>query len=78
MLVPQSVLCNPGLYKRGSALEGCQERAAWILPRENTLYLVPQGPKKMQGLLDYWVAMTSCICGTVANCTDAIQKKLGE
>ena len=77
-LVPQSTLCNPDLDEKGRAPAGCQEREAWIRPTENTLYLVPGDEKKLQKRLDYWVAMTSCIVGTVATCTDVIQERLGE
>lgn len=78
VLVPQSTLCNPDLDEKGRAPAGCQEREAWIRPTENTLYLVPGDEKKLQKRLDYWVAMTSCIVGTVANCTDVIQERLGD
>tara|TARA_R110002096_G_scaffold77896_7_gene183321 strand:- start:57220 stop:58893 length:1674 start_codon:yes stop_codon:yes gene_type:complete len=78
VLVPQSTLCNPQLDEKGVAPEDCNERQAGIRPREETLYLVPGDPKKLQTRIDYWVAMTSCIRGTVGNCTDIIQKRLGE
>ncbi len=78
VLIPQSVLCNPRLYEKGGAPENCQEREAWLRPREQTLYLVPRGGEQMQDQLDYWVAMSSCIAGTVVNCTDVLHSRLQE
>ncbi len=78
VLVPQSALCNPQLDENGRAPAGCNEREAGIRPREKTLYLVPGDEAGLQRRLNYWVAMTKCIGGTVGNCTDVIQKRLGE
>jgi hypothetical protein len=78
LLVPHSTLCNPDLYEKGGAPTRCREQDAWYRPVEHSLYLVPPPMKEMQGLLDYWVAMATCIHSTAANCTDVIQAKLGK
>lgn len=77
VIVSQSVLCNPLIYKPGPVNPSCADENAW-LALHNTLYLVPTNPAKvMQARMSYWIAMMACVANDGPDgCLDVVQAKL--
>jgi predicted Ser/Thr protein kinase len=76
VIVPDSAMCDGGMYESGVAPAGCETADLWYRPAERTLFL-PEAEIAFEARLAYSLAVSMCLHSDAAGC-DAVAAQFRE
>lgn len=77
-MVPQSIFCNPTLYKKGNVRRHCESRTGWYRPTDRSLYVAENTEAEIEDMLLHIAEMRCLHERAPPQCYDVIGKRFAK